>query len=229
MKLNKRIKRRTAVYFTLITLLLVFAAISLTISLPQGLDRKHWRNSPGNVTIGEMTTYYDGCSITPEAEQDAIVMARDENGEPIVKGMPVKLFVYGVGEDFHIPDHPSFKTSKAMFIATYCLSLILIICVLFILGSTIVGFRKGLYFNRMQVMLLRFSALISFLLSITSELSTKCHMIAIGETYGPTSDIRLATSMTMDLNDIMVPLLILMLAEIINIAMHLNKEEAMTI
>lgn len=229
MKLNKRIKRRTAVYFTLITLLLVFAAISLTISLPQGLDRKHWRNSPGNVTIGEMTTYYDGCSITPEAEQDAIVMARDENGEPIVKGMPVKLFVYGVGEDFHIPDHPSFKTSKAMFIATYCLSLILIICVLFILGSTIVGFRKGLYFNKIQVMLLRFSALISFLLSITSELSTKCHMIAIGETYGPTSDIRLATSMTMDLNDIMVPLLILMLAEIINIAMHLNKEEAMTI
>ncbi len=229
MKLDKRIRRRTAVYFTIITLLLVFAAISLTVSLPQGLDRKHWRNGPGNVTIGEMTTYYDGCSISTESEQDAIVMARDENGEPIVKGMPVRLFVYGVGEDFQIPDHPSFKTSKAMFIATYCLSLILILCVLFILGSTIAGFRKGLYFNRMQVTLLRFSALVSFLLSITSELSTKFHMIGIGEIYGPTSDIRLAASMTMDLNDIMVPLLILMLAEIINIAMHLNKEEAMTI
>ena len=147
MRLNKGTKRRAIVYFTIITLLLVFATISLTVSLPVGLADKHWRNSPGNVTIGEMTTYYNEYSIMPEADSSAIVIARNENGSPTVKGMPINLFVYGIGEDFQLPEHPMFKTSKAMLIVSYCLSLLLILCILWILGSILIGFRKGIYFN----------------------------------------------------------------------------------
>ena len=229
MRLNKGTKRRAIVYFTIITLLLVFATISLTVSLPLGLAGKHWRNSPGNVTIGEMTTYYNEYSIRPEADSSAIVIARNENGSPTVKGMPINLFVYGIGEDFQLPEHPMFKTSKAMLIVSYCLSLLLILCILCILGSIFIGFRKGIYFNKSQVILLRLSALVSFLLAITGELGSKCHKFAIGELYGQSSEIKLATNLSLDLNDILIPLFVLMLAEVINIAVQLNKEESMTI
>lgn len=229
MKLDKRTKRRTVFFFTIITLLLIFATISLTVTLPLGLNNRDWRNSPGNVTIGEMTTYYNDCSIRPGTDSCAIVVARNESGDPVVKAMPTRLFVYGIGKDFQVPEHPMFKTSKTMLIASYCLSLTLILSVIFILGSVLVGFRKGIYFSRIQVVLLRWGALVSFLLAIASELSKKCHMMAIGELYGQSSDIKLATSLTLDLNDILIPIFILMLAEVINIAVRLNKEESMTI
>ena len=229
MKLNKGIRRRTVVYFSITTLLLIFTTISMTVNLPQGLNHRHWRNGPGNVALGDMTTYWEGASITPEAERHAFTIARDENGEPTVKGMPLNLFVYGVGEDFQFPEHQGFKISNAMRITSYCLSILLILCFLGILASIIRGFRNGLYFSRMQVSLLRWSALFCFLLAIANELCIKFNMYAIGSLYGKGSDIKLATSFQMEIQAVLIPLLLLIFAEIINIALRLNKEEAMTI
>lgn len=229
MKLNKGIKRRTVVYFSITVLLMVFMAISMTVDLPQGLNRKHWRNGPGNVGIGDITTLWDSYSISPEAEENAFVLSRDENGEPTVKGMPLKLYAYGVGEDFELPEHTGFKVSNAMRIVSYVLSILLIGCFIFILIYFIKGFRNGLYFNKMQISLLRWSALFGFLLAITNELCIKCNMLAIGQLYGKTSDIKLATVFQIEFQEIIIPFLLLIFAEIINIALHLNEEDAMTI
>lgn len=229
MKLSKGIQRRTIAYFTVITIILVFTTISLTMTLPQGLEHRHWRNAVGNVTIGEVTTLWESVTITPEADEDAITLARDENGEATVKGMPLQLFVYGIGEDFQMPEHWGFGASNAMRVASYCLSILMIICFICIVISTIRGFRNGLYFNRLQVALLRWSALISFLLALANELCIKFNMIAIGQLYGKSSDIKLATTLELEIQEILIPFLLLLFAEIINIALHLNKEEAMTI
>ena len=96
MKLNKGTKRRTIVYFTIITLLMVYTAIFMTTELRMGLAHKNWKNGPGNVTIGRMTTHWEHFSIRPEDEDIAYTIATDENGEASVKGMPLQLFVYGV-------------------------------------------------------------------------------------------------------------------------------------
>jgi len=229
MKLNKGIKRRTVIYFSVTVLLMVFMAISMTVNLPQGLQHKHWRNGPGNVGIGEITTLWDSCSISPDAEENAIVLARDEDGEPAVKGMPLELYAYGVGDDFEIPEHMGFKVSKAMRVVSYCLSILLIACFVCILINFIKGFRSGRYFSKMQISILRWSALFSFLLAIANELCVKFNMLAIGQLYGKTSDIRLAAVYQMEMQEILIPFLLLIFAEIINIALHLNEEDAMTI
>ena len=54
-------------------------------------------------------------------------------------------------------------------------------------------------------------------------------MMGIGELYGKTSDIKLYTLVQIEMKEIIIPFLLLLFAEIINIAMHLNKEESMTI
>lgn len=231
MKLNKGIKRRTIVYFMIATLLMTLTTVKLTLDLPQALNYKNWRNAPGNVTIGTATTYWEHFSINPAKnhEQLAYTLATDENGEPIVKGMPMKLFVYGVGEDFQLPDHYGFKISKIMRITTYCLTLLLVFGFVGILVITIKGFRNGIYFSRLQVGMLRWTALFSFLVAITNELCVKFHMMGISHLYGNTSDMKLYTVVQIQAQEIIIPFLLLLFAEIINIAMHLNKEEAMTI
>ena len=229
MKVDKGIKRRTIAYFSITTLLLVFIAISYSVSLPQTLGHYHWRNAPGNVSIGEMTTYNSEYSIRPEDDAHAITMARDENGEAIVKGMPLKVFVYGIGEGFEFPEHWGFKAGEAMVITSYCMTLLLIICFICILVNIIRGFSKEIYFSKMQVVLLRWSAFFSFVLYLANELADKFNMLAIGQLYGKTSDIRLATSFQMEIQEIIIPMLLLIFAEIISISLHLNEEEAMTI
>lgn len=229
MKVNSKIRRRTIVYFSIITILLVFTSVSLMLDLQNGLDKRHWRNGPGNTAIGEITTLWDSYPITPEGEDSAIALARDENGEVTVKGMPLNLFAYGVGEDFVVPEHWGFKAGNAMRIVSYCMSIALIICFIFILLNFINGFRNGIYFSRLQVRLLRWSALLGFLLFISNELCSKFNMTAIGQLYGKTSEIKLATVFQLEIHELLIPLLLLIFAEIINIALHLNEEESMTI
>lgn len=229
MKIKKGIKRRTAVYFSITTLLLIFTTVSMTVNLPQGLKHIHWRNGAGNVAIGEMTTHYEHFTISQDADKNAIVMDRNERGEATVKGMPLRLFVYGVGDDFQFPDHIGFKISNAARIVSYVLTILLALAFIFILYFTFKGFRNELYFNRVQVYLLRWSALFSFLLFISNELCSKFHMIAIGNLYGKSSDISLATTIQFEVQEFIIPLLLLIFAEIINIALQLNEEESMTI
>ena len=231
MKLNKGIQRRTIVYFTVTTLLMIMATAMITIDLPQALDYRNWRNAPGNVTIGTVTTHWEHFSINPadNDERHAYTLARVENGEATVKGMPMKLFVYGVGEDFQFPEHYGFTVSKVMRITSYCLTILLLLGFVGILVSTIKGFRNGIYFSRLQVVLLRWLALLTFLVYIANELCVKFHMFGIGALYGKTSDIKLYTVMQIQMKEIIIPFLLLLFAEIINIAMHLNKEESMTI
>lgn len=231
MKLNKGIQRRTIVYFTVTTLLMILATTMITVDLPRALNNRNWRNAPGNVTIGTVTTHWQHFSINPanNDERHAITLARDENGEATVKGMPMELFVYGVGEDFQFPEHYGFTVSKIMRLTSYCLNLILLIGFIGILVCTIRGFRNGIYFSRLQVVLLRWLALLTFLVYMANELCLKFHMMGIGELYGKTSDIKLYTLVQIEMKEIIIPFLLLLFAEIINIAMHLNKEESMTI
>ena len=154
MKLNKGTKRRTIVYFTIITLLMAYTAIFMTTELRMGLAHKNWKNGPGNVTIGRMTTHWEHFSIRPEDEDIAYTIATDENGEASVKGMPLQLFVYGVGEDFEVPEHWGFRVSDIMRIVCYCLTILLILCFILILVNVLKGFRNGIYFSRIQVVLL---------------------------------------------------------------------------
>ena len=149
--------------------------------------------------------------------------------EVTVKGVPTELFVYGVGEDFQIPEHWGFKASYAMKITSYCLSILMIICFICILVNIFNGFHNGKYFSRMQVILLRWGALFSFLLFIANELCEKFRMEAISLLYQGSSDVGLAVAFQIQTQDLLIPFLLLILAEIINIALGLNEEESMTI
>ena len=229
MKLNKGTQRRTIVYFSIITLMMLLTSIFLTTELKSGLARVNWRNAPGNVTIGEMTTHWAHYSIRPEDESLGYTIASDANGNPTVKGMPTQLFVYGVGEDFEIPEHWAFKASDAMRISGYIFTILLMLCFIGILVNVVRGIKNELYFTRMQVLLLRWSALFCFISTIATELCSKFNMLAIGQMYGKSSSIKLAAAYQIEIQQIIIPFLLLMFAEIINIAMQLNKEESMTI
>ena len=229
MKLSKGTQRRTVVYFSIITLMMVFTGIFMTVELKTELARVNWRNAPGNVTIGRMTTNWEHYSIMPEDEDLAYTIASDADGNPTVKGMPLQLFVYGVGENFEIPEHWAFKASDAMRIAGYIFTILLMLCCIGILVNVVRGFKNELYFTRMQVVLLRWSALFYFISTIATELCSKFNMLAIGQMYGKSSSVKLAAAYQIEIQQIIIPFLLLLFAEIINIAKQLNKEESMTI
>ena len=229
MKLSKGTQRRTVVYFSIITLMMVFTGIFMTVELKTELAHVNWRNAPGNVTIGRMTTNWEHYSIMPEDEDLAYTIASDADGNPTVKGMPLQLFVYGVGENFEIPEHWAFKASDAMRIAGYIFTILLMLCFIGILVNVVRGFKNELYFTRMQVVLLRWSALFYFISTIATELCSKFNMLAIGHMYGKSSSVKLAAAYQIEIQQIIIPFLLLLFAEIINIAMQLNKEESMTI
>ena len=229
MKLSKGTQRRTVVYFSIITLMMVFTGIFMTVELKTELARVNWRNAPGNVTIGRMTTNWEHYSIMPEDEDLAYTIASDADGNPTVKGMPLQLFVYGVGENFEIPEHWAFKASDAMRIAGYIFTILLMLCFIGILVNVVRGFKNELYFTRMQVLLLRWSALFCFISTIATELCSKFNMLAIGQMYGKSSSVKLAAAYQIEIQQIIIPFLLLLFAEIINIAKQLNKEESMTI
>ena len=229
MKLSKGTQRRTVVYFSIITLMMVFTGIFMTVELKTELAHVNWRNAPGNVTIGRMTTNWEHYSIMPEDEDLAYTIASDADGNPTVKGMPLQLFVYGVGENFEIPEHWAFKASDAMRIAGYIFTILLMLCFIGILVNVVRGFKNELYFTRMQVVLLRWSALFCFISTIATELCSKFNMLAIGHMYGKSSSVKLAAAYQIEIQQIIIPFLLLLFAEIINIAMQLNKEESMTI
>ena len=225
MKLNKGIQRRLVVYFSIVTLLLTFVTVAMTLSV----GKTNWPNPDGKVSIGRVTTNTSHWALTPEADSLAYAVACNENEEVTVKGVPTELFVYGVGEDFQIPEHWGFKASYAMKITSYCLSIMMIICFICILVNIFKGFRNGKYFSRMQVILLRWGALFSFLLFIANELCEKFRMEAISLLYQGSSDVGLAVAIQIQTQDLLIPFLLLILAEIINIALGLNEEESMTI
>ena len=229
MKLSKGTQRRTVVYFSIITLMMVFTGIFMTVELKTELARVNWRNAPGNVTIGRMTTNWEHYSIMPEDEDLAYTIASDADGNPTVKGMPLQLFVYGVGENFEIPEHWAFKASDAMRIAGYIFTILLMLCFIGILVNVVRGFKNELYFTRMQVVLLRWSALFYFISTIATELCSKFNMLAIGQMYGKSSSVKLAAAYQIEIQQIIIPFLLLLFAEIINRAKQLNKEESMTI
>ena len=229
MKLSKGTQRRTVVYFSIITLMMVFTGIFMTVELKTELARVNWRNAPGNVTIGRMTTNWEHYSIMPEDEDLAYTISSDADGNPTVKGMPLQLFVYGVGENFEIPEHWAFKASDAMRIAGYIFTILLMLCFIGILVNVVRGFKNELYFTRMQVVLLRWSALFYFISTIATELCSKFNMLAIGQMYGKSSSVKLAAAYQIEIQQIIIPFLLLLFAEIIKIAMQLNKEESMTI
>ena len=153
----------------------------------------------------------------------------DADGNPTVKGMPLQLFVYGVGENFEIPEHVGFKASDIMRIVGYISALLLMLCFVGILINVVRGFKNGLFFNRLQVVLLRWSSLLYFISVIAAELCSKFNMSAIGQIYGKSSSVELAAAYQIEIQQIIIPFLLLLFAEIINIAMQLNKEESMTI
>lgn len=229
MKLSKGTQRRTVIYFSIITLMMVFTGIFMTVELKTELARVNWRNAPGNVTIGRMTTNWEHYSIMPEDEDLAYTIASDADGNPTVKGMPLQLFVYGVGENFEIPEHVGFKASDIMRIVGYISALLLMLCFVGILINVVRGFKNGLFFNRLQVVLLRWSSLLYFISVIAAELCSKFNMSAIGQIYGKSSSVELAAAYQIEIQQIIIPFLLLLFAEIINIAMQLNKEESMTI
>ena len=118
MKLNKGIQRRLVVYFSIVTLLLTFVTVAMTLSV----GKTNLPNPDGKVSIGRVTTNTSHWALTPEADSLAYAVECNENEEVTVKGVPTELFVYGVGEDFQIPEHWGFKASYAMKITSYCLS-----------------------------------------------------------------------------------------------------------
>ena len=79
------------------------------------------------------------------------------------------------------------------------------------------------------MILLRWGALFSFLLFIANELCEKFRMEAISLLYQGSSEVDLAVVFQIQTQDLLIPFLLLILAEIINIALGLNEEESMTI
>ena len=80
MKLNKGIQRRLVVYFSIVTLLLTFVTVAMTLSV----GKTNWPNPDGKVSIGRVTTNTSYWALTPEADSLAYAVACNEYEEVTV-------------------------------------------------------------------------------------------------------------------------------------------------
>jgi hypothetical protein len=105
----------------------------------------------------------------------------------------------------------------------------IVVLVAWIFLGAIRGFRTGNIFRREHPCLLRWLSLAVFLYYALIDNREVFRQLAVKDLYGAMSPIELFGSVTVGVECLVAPLLLLIFAELMAVAARINEEESMTI
>ena len=226
MKLSKRTSRTLIATFIAASffgaLLLVQSYIQITGGLlVEGEDK--------NASVGIMRTGV----YTPESSDadnfEPITVIADENGLPEIIAKPTQVLLYSANEEAALPDHWGFKAWKVQFYFRTLLLLSMVVMLIAFAFNTIRSARLGCVFTKSNLRLLYALAPVTLLFMVADENIYIFKQLAIYELFADQAQIGLHAAVRVDASTFIIPLLIIVVAQLYKIAINLNEDETMTV
>lgn len=226
MKISKSTQKRVIALFVLISLMLLPDLILSVVHVVSD----NWRTTDKVTLVGTMDvrrpSYMDD-----DAEQylcaPTTVRAATEDS-PAIIAEPSQYLIYAAEGDYEI-DTPANNVRKVMLCISMVAVFVLSILLLVIVNQVIKGFRTGEFFTRKSVVIVRVMAAVYFVGSLIWSNFGALEEKVASEFCGALCPEGMGGAYELNTNTIVVPLVMLVVAELMNIARLLNEEESATL
>jgi hypothetical protein len=227
MRIAKSTQQRVVALFVLVCLMLL---PDLIISVLHVVLDEDWRSTDQVTMVGTMDVRRPSYMLA-EGEQSIYaptVIRPATADEPAIVAEPSQYLIYATAGDYEI-NTPANNIRKVMMCISMVAIFILSILLLVIVYQVIRGFRTGEFFTRKSVVMVRVMAAVYCLGSlIWSNFGAMEESIA-SEFCGALCPEGLGGAYVLNTNSIVIPLVMLVIAELMNIARLLNEEESATL
>lgn len=226
MKISKSVQRRTVIFAALAALFALFQVTYLAMQSSSLINSD--REGAFRTYIGEIDTSY-GAIALDEYEYDAITITRDADGEPLVEALPTSLMLFSDNPTYTIPEHYGWSINRIIFYLVVAVFMVIVLLVGWIIFEAVKGFRTGNIFRRNHPVLLRWLALATFIYYACVNNRHVLMQYAVSDIFADNLPIEAWVSVRIDIEAFIVPLLLLIFAELMAVAARINEEESMTI
>lgn len=224
MKLNKKSKLLLTTSFVVASLLGALVIVHTAVQILNGMPvaGEEYKNAIGIMDTGN-SLYNDGRVTEP------IVVVEGSDTEPQILAKPTEVLLYSDSEEFVMPDHWGFKAWKAMFYLRTLLLMTMVVMLLYFALVTLRGSRTGVLFTKSNLHIIYALAPISFLYLLANDNFYTFKQYAISELYADKASIALNGSFTLNAETLVVPLLLIVVAQLYKVAIVMNEDEVMTV
>lgn len=227
MKIRKSTQRRIIALFVVVCLMFL---PDLLLSVVRVVFDEDWRTTENITYVGTLDVNRPSYMLD-EGEQSfnaPTTICSDTGDKPAIVVEPRQYIVYATDGDFEVDTTLTKVRTVLLYISTLA-TITLIGLVLAIVYQAIRGFRTGNFFTRASVIMLRVMAAVYCIRSlIISNLGALEGSIA-SELCGALRPEGLGSTYSLNTETIIVPLVLLVVAELMNIARLLNEEESATL
>lgn len=227
MKIAKSTQRRVIALFVLVCLMLL---PGLIISVLHVVIDEDFR-STDKVTLVGMIDVRRPSYMLGEGEQNfyaPTVLRAATADEPAIMAEPSEYMIYATEGDYKI-DSTVNDVRKVMLCISMVATFILSVLLLVIVYQVIRGFRTGEFFTHKSVVMVRVMAVVYLVGSLVWSNFGAMEASIVSEFCGTLCPEGLGGSYLLNTNSIVIPLVMLVIAELMNIANLLNEEESATL
>lgn len=227
MKISKSTQRRVVALFVLVSLMFVPVLI---LSVVHVVLDKDWRTK-NNVTFIGTVDVTQPSYMLDDGKQNCyapIVVRPATADEPAIMVEPSEYVVYATEGDYKI-DTAANRVRKVMLCISMVVIFALTVLLLMIIYQAIKGFQTGEFFTQKSVVMVRVMAALYFVGSLIWSNFGALEARVASEFCGTLCPESLGEAFVLNTNSILIPLVMLILAELMNIAHMLNEEETATL
>ena len=224
MKLNKKSKLLLTTSFVVTSLLGALVIVHTAVQILGGMRDAgdNYKNAIGIMDTGNFL-HNDGRATEP------IVVVEGRATEPQILAKPTEVLLYSEAENFVMPNHWGFKAWKAMFYLRTLLLMTMVVMLLYFALVTLRGSRTGVLFTKSNLNIIYALAPISFLYLLANDNFYTFKQYAISELYADNASIALHGKFYMNAETLVVPLLLIIVAQLYKVAIMMNEDEVMTV
>ena len=227
MKIAKSTQRRVIALFVLVCLMFL---PDLVLSVVRVVFDEDWRSTNNVTLVGTMDVRRPSYMLD-EGEQSfyAPTVIREATAdEPAIVAEPSQYIIYATEGDYKI-DTPTNNVRKVMLCVSMVAIFVLSILLLVIVYQVIRGFRTGEFFTHKSVIMVRVMAAVYCVGSLVWSNFDAVEASIASEFCGALRPECLGGAYVLNTNSILIPLVMLVIAELMNIARLLNEEESATL
>ena len=224
MNFPKSISKRVAV---LLSALCIFAAAQLTLTTAQTFCDRDYISSDSVAVIGTAGVWLNPNRDLPV---EPLTLRTAADGTPEVKALPREIVVYSVTGALPDDCRHVLVWRKVMLGVRWAVTLTLFVLLLWLLAGFLRGIRTGEVFRSAAPRMMRWAALLTFIyyavednFHIFDHFAVK-HVIA----GSPFADVFFGM-VQVSFRTFLVPLCMLVLAEVLAVGYRLNEEESFTL
>lgn len=227
MKITKSTQRRVVTLFVLVCLLFL---PDLVLSVVRVVFDEDWRSTNNVTLVGTMNVSRPSYMLD-EGKQSfyaPTVIREATAGEPAIVLEPSQYIIYATEGDFRV-DSTMADVRMALLYVLMIATITLIGLILAVVYQVIRGFRTGEFFTRASVVMLRVMAVAYCVRSLIMSNIGALESSVASEFCGALRPDGLGGAYVLNTESIVVPLVLLIVAELMNIARMLNEEECATL